>query len=216
MKIGNYYPKEWTPKELNKKISELQLIESTLQSSKQEIDETTQVILPAFETYSQALSQLLADLYWKKQEIEGEIIKIEAIYEALSIQETCFEEEKKIIKEEYEEKFYAVQELEKNLKNRESELNKIVKEKITELSNELEEKLKKIQEKEQELNIIKEEVLKEKEENKNIAMMLKLTHLELENEKNIQHEKIRNKKDKLRILKQKLEEHLKAIQLKEN
>ena len=208
---------------INERILELKQIECELESSQQEVADITQVIFPAFESYSQALSQLLADLYMKKQEIEGELSKFDDIFHNLSVQQTCIEEERMLAEEDYENKLNLINQKEKNVlehenknKEREQELSKILNEKITELSNDLEEKLRKIREKEYELEIIKTEVEKEREENTDVAKMLKITHLELENQKIKEYESIRNKKDKLRKLKQRLEEHLKLVQIKEN
>lgn len=204
-------------KVVNKKFLDLKLIEESLIVSKSEIDEFNTLVLPSFEDYSQAVSQLLADLYSKKQEILDLAEKLYKLEETLEIQETCINEELEINKNEQElmidqlkEKEEYLERLEKQLLDKETNLNEEFNERITVISEELEEKLKSVKEKEKELEEMRDKLEYDRNENEKIAIKLKMTHLEMENSKIKQMEKFRVKKERLKELKEKWEEQLKA------
>lgn len=202
---------------VKQKLVDLKLIEESLISSKCEIDEFNTLVLPSFEDYSQAVSQLLADLYSKKQEVLDLLEKLYKLEETLEIQESCMHEElennkneQSLVIDQLQEKEKNLEKLEKQLLDKEENLNKEFNERITMISRELEEKLKSVKEKETELEEMREKLESEKNENEKIAIRLKMTHLELENNKIKQLEKFRIKKEKLRQLKEKWEDQLKT------
>ena len=208
-----------TTKMLQQKLINLKLIEESLNSSKLEIDEINSSVLPSFESYSQAVSQLLADLYSKKQELTEMLEKVNMLLENLEMQEVCFQEEAEKYKENFEDKIKEVmekelkleekrveiEEYEKSLNQREEKLGLEINEKIMVVGKELEEGLKNVRLREKEIERIKEELDAQRSENEKIAVKLKITHLELENNRIKQIEKLRIKKEKLRELKEKVE-----------
>ncbi|OMJ92738.1 hypothetical protein SteCoe_4491 [Stentor coeruleus] len=207
---------------LNKQIIDMKLIDNSISNSKTEILEFYSTVMPSFEEYSQALSQLLADLYMKKQEYTEYAEKAEKIIEDLESNVYYTKEESDYQTQEFENKILEIQEkqqslivYEKNLIDKEQSLNQNINEAIIKMTNELQLQLEKVQNKEKEVEHIKEKLENEKSENEKIAMMLKVAHLEFENNKIKENEKIRIKKEKLRILKAKLESNLKAIESKE-
>ena len=207
-------------KNLNQKIIELKLIGNTLQQSKEEVFNINSNIIPALEDYSQALSQLLADLYSTKQEILANLEKLKDLIENFEDHQACIDEEAEISIAEYEEKSKDLEKREEILANKEKSMNdkeqkQNFEEKIEEITKELKEKLDKVKIREQDLDKFKEKVNNEAAENERAAILLKLTHLELENEKTKFYEKIRIKKQKLKNLKEKYEEHLKIVEDKE-
>ena len=208
-----------TTKMLQKKLINIKLIEESLNSSKLEIDEINSSILPSFESYSQAVSQLLADLYSKKQELTEMLEKVSMLLESLEMEGACIQEEAEKYKEDLEvrikeimekelkleEKRVEIEEYEKSLNEKEEKLGLEINEKIMVVGKELEEGLKNVKEREKEIERIKEELDSQRTENEKIAVKLKITHLELENNRIKQTEKLRIKKEKLRELKEKVE-----------
>ena len=208
-----------TEKMLEQKLINLKLIEESLSLSKLEIDEINSSILPSFESYSQAVSQLLADLYLKKQELNEMLEKVSIMLENLEMREVCIQEEAEEFKENFEARIQEVMEkelkleetrveievYEQSLIEKEEKLGLEINEKIMVVGKELEEGLKHVKEREKEIERIKEELEAQRSENEKIAVRLKMTHLELENNRIKQMEKFRLKKEKLRELKGKVE-----------
>lgn len=210
-------------KKLNLQIIDMKLVDDSINNSKTEIVEFYSTVMPAFEEYSQALSQLLADLYMKKQEYTEYAEKAEKIIEGLESNAYYTKEETEIQNQEIENQILEIQEkqqslvaYEKNLIEKEQSINQNINEAMIKMTNELQLQLVKVQNKEKEVDHIKEKLEAEKAENEKVAMMLKVTHLEFENSKIKENEKIRIKKEKLKILKAKLESNLKAIESKES
>ncbi|OMJ90031.1 hypothetical protein SteCoe_7713 [Stentor coeruleus] len=209
-------------KSLNQQIEEIRLIENSIINSKKEIEEFNAIIMPAFEEYSEALSQLLADLYVKKQEfieytdkayqlIEDIEVNKLALYDKTDNKQYQGEDIDKKIIEKHEQLLL----LEKSLMEKQESLNMNTNDMIYNMTIELQQQLERCKIKEQQVNEIKEALEAEKMSNEKIALMLKVAHLEFENNKNKENEKIRYKKDKLKALKGKLESHLKAVQAKD-
>lgn len=208
-------------KMLSQQILDLKQVHDNLRSSKMEIEEFYTSIMPSFEEYSQALSQLLADMYMKKQELTDNVVKAEKILGFLELN-GYIKEESVFSKQEYgirisemKNEHDDMSDYERNIKEKQEGRSKNMNEAIMKMTRELQNQLENIKRKEKEIDMIREQLETEKAENKKIAMMLKVTHLELENTKIKENEKIRIKKDKLKTLKMKLENHLKALQGKD-
>jgi hypothetical protein len=197
---------------LNQKLIDMKVVEENLNVSRLEMEEISSVVLPGFEECSQALSSLLADLYLTKQGTENELNKVNSFLENAQEYRLCMEEERSMGREEFEQRISAVILKEKEIKVLETEvlkkeqaLKQDLHDKITEISLELEKKLEIVQSREIELDKLKLELDDQKAENERVAMVLKVSYLELENDKIKQDEKIRLKKQKLRDLKFKLQ-----------
>ncbi|OMJ88749.1 hypothetical protein SteCoe_9211 [Stentor coeruleus] len=206
---------------LDKQIADMKLVHDNLRSSKIEIEEFYASIMPSFEEYSQDLSKLLADMYMKKQELVDNIVKTEKVLGCLG-SNGYIKEEFVMEKCEYNDRILEIKknhdnmrDYERNIKEKQGGRNKNMNEAVMKMTRELQNQLENIKKKEKEIDMIREQLELEKTENKKVAMMLKVTHLELENTKIKENEKIRIKKDKLKTLKIKLENHLKAFQGKD-
>ena len=147
---------------------------------------------------------------------------MEELIDSLQNHELCLHEEEEARKKEFEALIKSVnekeaynRELEEKLIEKEENLSDRLNESITKISKELEEKLKEVKNKEKELEVIRQDLEEKKIENEKVAMMLKVTHLEMENNRIKACEKMRVKKEKLKGMKAKLEEHLKFVQMKD-
>ena len=207
-------------KSVNEKLIELKLIEASLISSRQELDDLHSNIFPSLEVYSQAISQLLADLYLKKKEIEEDLIKLCNFIEITEIHEASMADYEKDTFRSCSDNMAIVRENELSIIacehwNERSIETIEFKDEVTKLSKHLEEKLEEVMEKDKHLESYKQELQKNQEENEKIAMKLKISYLELENEKSKQAQKISAKTVKLREIKQKLDDQVKALSHKE-
>lgn len=209
-------------KTLNQQIGEIRLIEKSIITSKKEIETFNAVIMPAFEEYSEALSQLLADLYMKKQEFIEHTDKIQQLIEDFEINKLDLYEKKEKKECQCEDRAREMMKkheelmlLEKTLMEKQENLNKNTNDMISDMTIELQQQLERLKAKERQVDEIKESLEAEKMANEKVALMLKVAHLEFENSKNKENEKIRYKKDKLKELKGKLENHIKVVQAKD-
>ena len=207
-------------KSINERLIDLKLIEAGLQSSRQELDDLYSNIFPSLEVYSQAISQLLADLYLKKKETEEELTKLYNIIEITEIHEASLVDDEKYTFRSSGDHLAIVRENELNITACENCYERSFetiefKDEVVKMSKHLEEKLEEVVAKDKLLESYKQEIQKSQDENEKVAMQLKISYLELENEKSRQTEKNSAKKIKLREIKQKLNDQCKVLSQKE-
>ncbi|OMJ76779.1 hypothetical protein SteCoe_23796 [Stentor coeruleus] len=202
---------------LNKQIFDMKLVQDNIFSSKKEIDEFNNVIIPAFQEYNLGVNQLLSDLYAKKQELNIFVERTQKIIEKIE-PKVFVEKQIELLRLEYEKKVKDIDEkhskliiYEAKIKEKEKGLN----ETVMRMTKELQEQLEKVKIKEKEVDFIRKKLEEEKLQNEKFAMMLKVTNLEFENKKNKENERIRAKKEKLKILKVKLGSYLKNQEIKD-